>query len=334
MQRSDFEPAIATWAFSHKSRAGLGTDTLPRSDFLYLPLIAPMRVRGVVAVKPRLRRHLLVPEQLQQLNTVAALIAIALERVHYVDVAQGALVSVESEKLRNSLLSAVSHDLRTPLAAVVGLAETLDTSTSLQPDQRALAHAIVEQAMRMRAIVTNLLEMARIESGEVQVNRQWQPVEELIGTTLSAWQMELAGRPVDVDIGGPDAMVFADAVLIDRILSNLIENALRYTPPKSPLRITAVISANHCRLAVEDFGSGLSDADAERVFGKFVRGNAESSVTGIGLGLTIARALARAHGGELSLDPSYRQGARFVLDLPQPDLPESIRNALSTSIDA
>jgi two-component system sensor histidine kinase KdpD len=333
MQRSDFEPAIATWAYAHKARAGLGTDTLPRSDFLYLPLIAPIRVRGVVAVKPRLRRYLLVPEQLQQLSTVVALIAIALERVHYVDVAQHALVSVESEKLRNSLLAAVSHDLRTPLAAVVGLAETLNASASLPPEQRELANSIVEQAMRMRALVTNLLEMARIEAGEVQVNAQWQPVEELIGTTLSAWHLELTDRPVDVAFDDAAALVFADAVLVDRILSNLLENALRYTPEKTPIRITASTNGRHCRLAIEDSGNGLHTADTERIFAKFVRGNAESSVTGIGLGLTIARALARAQGGELTLDPSYTQGARFVLDLPQPEMPESVRSAATVDVD-
>ena len=333
MQRSDFEPAIATWAYAHKAAAGLGTDTLPRSDFLYLPLIAPIRVRGVVAVKPRLRRYLLVPEQLQQLNTVAALIAIALERVHYVDVAQHALVSVESERLRNSLLAAVSHDLRTPLAAVVGLAETLNASTSLPAEQRALTASIVEQAMRMRALVTNLLEMARIEAGEVQVNGQWQPMEELIGTTLSAWQLELTDRPVHISFDDASAMVYADAVLVDRILSNLIENALRYTPAKTPIRITGSTAGGDCRLAVEDCGSGLSTSDTERIFAKFVRGHAESSVTGIGLGLTIARALARAQGGELTLDPSYTQGARFVLDLPQPDMPESVRDAATAGAD-
>jgi two-component system sensor histidine kinase KdpD len=333
MQRSDFEPAIATWSFTHKSRAGLGTDTLPRSDFLYLPLIGTTRVRGVVAVKPKMRRYLLVPEQLQQLDTVVALIAIALERVHYADVAKDALVSMESERLRNSLLAAVSHDLRTPLAAVVGLAETLDAIPSLPKEERRLASGIVEQARRMRALITNLLEMARIEAGEVRVNAQWQPLAELIGTTLSAWHLELTDRPVTVDLHPEHAMAFADAVLMDRILSNLIENTLQYTEAGTPIRIEARAEQGRTRIALEDCGVGIRNGDTEQIFAKFVRGNAESSVAGIGLGLTIARALARAQGGELNLDPSYNEGARFVIDLPQPELPASIREALELAAD-
>jgi two-component system sensor histidine kinase KdpD len=331
-QRQDFEPAIAVWSFEHRSSAGLGTDTLPRSDFRYLPLVAPMRVRGVLAVKPANRRQLLIPEQTQHLNTFVALIAIALERVHYVDVAQDALVSIESEKLRNSLLAAVSHDLRSPLAAVVGLAEALENSKQLPPELQSLTASIVEQAQRMRALVTNLLEMARIEAGQVQVNAQWHPVSELIGTTLSAWRLQLGNRAVQSVFDDADMPVFADAVMVDRMLSNLLENALRYTPPDSPIRIYSHSSPNSIQLIVEDQGPGLPAAEAEHVFAKFVRGRAESNLGGIGLGLTIARALARAQGGDLRLDASYVGGARFIIELPQPPMPQNIRDAMA--IDA
>ena len=326
-QRQDFEPAIAVWSFEHRSSAGLGTDTLPRSDFRYLPLVAPMRVRGVLAVKPASRRQLLIPEQTQHLNTFVALIAIALERVHYVDVAQDALVSIESEKLRNSLLAAVSHDLRSPLAAVVGLAEALENSTQLPPELQSLTASIVEQALRMRALVTNLLEMARIEAGQVQVNAQWHPISELIGATLSAWRLQLGNRVVQTVFDNSELPVFADAVMVDRMLSNLLENALRYTPPDSAIRIRGQSTSSSIQLIVEDQGPGLPAAEAEHVFAKFVRGRAESNLGGIGLGLTIARALARAQGGDLRLDASYVGGARFIIELPQPPLPQNIRDA-------
>jgi two-component system sensor histidine kinase KdpD len=175
----------ARWTMDHDEAAGLGTDTLPGSAWLYLPLKAPMRTRGVLAVQPEEPRLLLVPEQRRQLETFAVLSAIALERVHYVDVAQHATVQMESERLRNSLLSALSHDLRTPLAALYGLSDMLVTSTHDQPEEvRETAQAISTATRRMNAMVNNLLDMARLQSGAVRLNRQWQPIEELVGSAL------------------------------------------------------------------------------------------------------------------------------------------------------
>src|ERR1700736_3444470 len=171
--------AAAQWAYDTSQSAGAGTDTLPGSEFLYLPLRAPMRTRGVLAIKAANRRLLMVPEQQRLLDTFAALVAIALERVHYVEVAQQALIRMESERLRNSLLAALSHDLRTPLAALGGLAESLElTKPELSGLQRDTAQAIAEEARRMNALVNNLLDMARIESGDVKLRREWQSVEE------------------------------------------------------------------------------------------------------------------------------------------------------------
>ena len=172
-------PAIdvgaAQWAYDKAQPAGAGTDTLAGNENLYLPLRAPMRTRGVLVIKPDNPRILLVPEQRRHLDTFAALTAIALERVHYVEIAQQALINMESERLRNSLLSALSHDLRTPLAALVGLAESLTmTRPALSGAQHETAQAIADEARRMGALVNNLLEMARIESGEVKLRRQWQ----------------------------------------------------------------------------------------------------------------------------------------------------------------
>ena len=184
--RAQRSTGAAQWAFDRSQPAGAGTDTLPGSEFLYLPLRAPMRTRGVLAISLN-RRLLLVPEQRRHLDTFAALIAIALERVHYVEVAQQALIRMESERLRNSLLSALSHDLRTPLAALVGLAESLElTKPELSGLQRDTARAIAEEARRMNELVNNLLDMARIESGDVKLRREWQSVEEVVGSALKA----------------------------------------------------------------------------------------------------------------------------------------------------
>src|SRR6202522_1398953 len=183
---------IAQWAFDKGRPAGFGTDTLPGTEVLYIPLRAPSHARGVLAVKAHNRRLLRIPEQRQLLDTFAALIAIALERVHYVEVAQNAVVRMESERLRNSLLAALSHDLRTPLTVLVGLAESLTlTLPKLSSVQLETAQAIQDEARRMSALVTNLLDMARIESGDVTLNLQWQSVEEVVGAVLSAMRIVL-----------------------------------------------------------------------------------------------------------------------------------------------
>ncbi len=164
--------AIAQWVYDNGKSAGFGTDTLPGSRIHYAPLPAPMRTRGVLAVEPEMARLLLIPEQRRLLETFAALIAIALERVHYVDVAQGALVRIESERLRNSILSALSHDLRTPLTAMLGLAESLSlTQPALSGQQLETANAMRDESMRMNALVNNLLDMARLQAGEVRSPR-------------------------------------------------------------------------------------------------------------------------------------------------------------------
>jgi two-component system sensor histidine kinase KdpD len=181
------EIGTAQWAFDRGEPAGFGTDTLPGSEVLYIPLRAPTKARGVLAVKAHNRRMLRIPEQRQLLDTFAALIAIALERVHYVGLAQDALLKMESERLRNSLLAALSHDLRTPLTVLVGLAESLAlTVPKLSSAQLETAEAIQDEARRMSTLVSNLLDMARIESGEVTLNLQWQPLEEVVGAALEA----------------------------------------------------------------------------------------------------------------------------------------------------
>ncbi|MFA9219099.1 MAG: DUF4118 domain-containing protein, partial [Sphingomonadaceae bacterium] len=182
---SALDIGIAQWAYDHAESAGLGTDTLPASRIFYLPLVAPMRTRGVLALEPEYQRWILIPEQRQQLDTFAALAAIALERVHYFEVAQNALVNMESERLRNSLLAALSHDLRTPLTSLVGLSESLAGSRPpLAASQLELAQALHEEALRMSTLVSNLLDMARIQSGEVKFNLGVLPMEGIAMTSV------------------------------------------------------------------------------------------------------------------------------------------------------
>jgi two-component system sensor histidine kinase KdpD len=307
----------AQWALDHELPAGLGTDTLAGSAWLYLPLKAPMRSRGVLALKPDAPRLLLVPEQRQQLETFALLVAMALERVHYIDIAQQATVQMASERLRNSLLSALSHDLRTPLAGLVGLAESLQRSPpALSPEQQRLAASIVERTHGMADMVTNLLDMARIQSGEVRLRREWQSVEELIGSALHAAQAAWGPRRVTVQIAPGVPLVECDAVLIERVLANLLENAGKYTPPGTPLEIGARTVGGDLRISLSDHGPGVPAGQEEAIFEKFTRGRSESATPGMGLGLAICRAIVEAHGGRITVESAASGGATFSFSLP------------------
>jgi two-component system sensor histidine kinase KdpD len=311
----------ARWALDHNEAAGLGTDTLPGSAWLYLPLKAPMRTRGVLAVRPEQPRLLLIPEQRRQLETFAVLSAIALERVHYVDVAQHATVQMESERLRNSLLSALSHDLRTPLAALYGLSDMLVSSTQGLPQEaRDTAQAISAAARRMNAMVNNLLDMARLQSGSVRLNRQWQPIEEVVGSALQSVASVLAGHAVHVELAAELPLVNIDAVLIERVFANLLENAGKYTPAGSRIVIAARVADPDLLVSVEDDGPGLPPGREELLFQKFTRGESESATAGVGLGLAICRAIVEAHEGRLWVEPVRpevgRRGARFCFTLP------------------
>jgi two-component system, OmpR family, sensor histidine kinase KdpD len=251
------------------------------------------------------------------LDTFAALIAIALERVHYVGVAQDAVVQMESERLRNSLLAALSHDLRTPLTVLIGLAESLSlTKPPLSPAQAETADAIQDEARRMSTLVGNLLDMARIESGDVKLNLEWQPLEEVVGAALDSSRSMLQHHRVDVHIPRDLPLVRFDAMLVERVLVNLLENASKYTPPGSIVTLSAEVIADRLSVSVSDNGPGLPRGREEAVFQKFTRGERESATPGVGLGLAICRAIVEAHQGKIVGANRPGGGAIFTFTLP------------------
>ncbi|MFL9890424.1 DUF4118 domain-containing protein [Paraburkholderia sp. RL17-383-BIF-A] len=328
---------VGQWVYDQQKPAGHGTDTLPAAAALYLPLKAPMRTRGVLAVVMRNEGELDVPEQQRMLDAFAAQIALALERVHYVDIARDALVNMESERLRNSLLSAISHDLRTPLTTIVGFSSMLAQSPDTQPSGE-LVEAIHEEALRMTGIVTNLLDMARLQAGSLQLNQQWTLLEETVGAALRACKRVLANHPVQVKLPADLPLLHLDAVLMERLFSNLFENAAKYTAPTTPLTIGAqrldADGKSFVRVTVDDDGPGLPAGMEARVFEKFTRGEKESAKPGIGLGLAICRAIVEAHGGTIgalnrvSAD-GHVEGARFWFTLPvetPPDAPDALED--------
>jgi two-component system sensor histidine kinase KdpD len=319
IERGDvLDLGIAQWALDHGESAGCGTDTLPASHYLYVPLKATMRVRGVMAIAPRQEGGLLNPEQQRLLDTFAALIGIALERVHYITVAQEALVSMESERLRNGLLSSISHDLRTPLTGLVGLIDAMMLiEPKLEPQHQEFAGAIREQAMRTSAQVNNLLDMARLQAGKVTLKREWQPLEDAVGAALQARAAVLGGHSVHIDLPGDLPVLELDAVLMERVFCNLLENAAKYTPPGSVIEISARVAGSEVEISVCDNGPGLPHGREQAIFEKFTRGQEESNVVGVGLGLAIVRAIVAAHGGRVwANNRSPQTGACFVFTLP------------------
>ncbi|WP_404299849.1 DUF4118 domain-containing protein [Alicycliphilus denitrificans] len=317
--QAPLDMAVAQWAFERGAAAGPGTDTLPMSSCLVLPLKAPMRLRGVLAIAAEPVR-LLSPEQRRLLDTCASLLAISLERIHYIEVARQSTVQIESERLRNSLLSAISHDLRTPLASLVSLVDTLGLiPPPLSGPQREVTDAIRQSALRMNALVGNLLDMARLEAGAVQLHRAWQPLEEVVGSALAACAGSLAGRPIDVQLADDLPLLHLDAVLFERVLVNLLENAAKYTPAGSPIAIAAQAASSQVVLTVADWGPGLPRGREELVFEKFERGARESATPGVGLGLAICRAIVQAHGGTIRGHnrSAPAQGAVFTITLPR-----------------
>jgi two-component system, OmpR family, sensor histidine kinase KdpD len=320
-----FDAQVADWAFRHGQSAGLATATLAAQPWHYVPLQAPMRVRGVLALEPAQPRWLLIPEQAQQLDTLARQIAIALERVHYVEVAQQAVVEIESERLRNALLGAISHDVRTPLTALIALAESLQT---LPAEEHAeAARAIVAQAHELHALVNNLLDMARLESGiaggAVNLRRDWQSVEEVVGSAIRAARTALGATVVQTALDAELPLVEFDAVLIERVLVNLLENATKYGAP--PIVVGARAEPGTLVLSVRDHGPGLPAAllgHEQKLFDKFTRGEVESATPGVGLGLAICKAVVSAHGGEIVAANARGGGAEFTVTLPRREPPE------------
>ncbi|GHD56614.1 sensor histidine kinase [Jeongeupia chitinilytica] len=318
--------AVADWVFRHGQPAGRGTGTLPAAPAYYLPLAAPVRVRGVLALTPR-GDWQPGPEHERFLSTCAAQIALALERVHFVEVAQEALVSMQGEQLRNNLLSTISHDLRTPLTVLHGLASTLVAQPALGEIPQSLAAQLVDETARMNELVANLLDMARLQSGEVRLRRDWQSVEEVVGGTVRAMGGRLSAHALKVDLPAGLPLVEFDAVLIERVLVNLLDNAAKYTPPGSTITLGASAPPGSLLLTVADDGPGLPSGQEESLFAKFSRGAAEGNTGGVGLGLALCRAIVHAHGGTIAA--ANAGGAVFTVRLPRrppPTLPDPFQN--------
>jgi two-component system sensor histidine kinase KdpD len=290
---------------------------------LYLPLSGAERPNGVLVVRPSEIQRLL-PEQQRLLEALAGQIALALERVRLGEVAAQSWAAAERAALRNTLLASISHDLRGPLSAIAGAGSLFaQANDSLDRHRRrALGHLIEEKARDMSGLLSNVLELMRLETATSPVKAEWQSVEELVGTAMRHAEYQLAGRRVTSAIPADVPLVFLDAQLIVQLLSNLLENAAKHTPSGTSICIGATVSGQRIVLTVDDDGPGFGVRDPERLFEKFERGQEEGHVTGVGLGLAICRAIAYLHGGEIRAMNRATGGARFEIALPLTPAPQ------------
>jgi len=316
--------AVAQWVQDHGEPAGLGSDTLPANEAAYLPLRSAQSVLGVLALLPANPRRVLLPEQFHLLETFAGQIAIALERAHLAEQAQHAQVEAETEGLRNALLASISHDLRTPLAVIAGASSSLaERGERLAPQERkALAASIFEQSRQMSELVGNVLEMTRLEAGVIALNRDWHAFGEITGSVLRRLEARLESHPVQIDLPMDLPLVRIDAALIEQVLANLLENAVKHTPPDTRIVLRVDRGDVALTVSVEDSGPGLPVGDVEQLFAKFHRGAPESSVGGVGLGLAICRAIVRLHGGKIWAERLPEGGAAFRFTLPLEEAPQ------------
>jgi two-component system, OmpR family, sensor histidine kinase KdpD len=325
------ERGVAQWVFSHSQRGGLNTDTLPSARALYLPLITSSGTVGVLGIRPAHTNRFGDPDQMHLLETFADQTALAIERARLAEEAERARVEIETERLRNSLLSSVSHDLRTPLATISGASEslleggaTLDAAT-----RRELLQSINDEADRLSLLIRNLLSMTRLESGAIQVTKELYPLEEIVETVLARLgeRSRLDGRPLTTDLPSDLPLIPLDSILIEQVLTNLLENAIVHTPSGSPIELAARAQDGEVLIQVADRGPGLPPGEEQRVFDKFYRASPVSTNGGVGLGLAICRGIVQAHGGRIWAENRPGGGAvfRFTLPLDRPATPSDRR---------
>lgn len=305
------------WVYQHRRPAGRGTDTLPGGEGTYLPLVVTDDVVGVLGVRCRAPGRALDTAQMRLLDAFAAQVAGALERCALARQAEQVRLQMETERLRSALLSAVSHDLRTPLATITGAASVLvDDQGTLPPTAaRDLAESIVAEADRLHRLVANLLDLTRLEAGAIQLQRELQPIEEVIGVVLRRMDRQLRNHPLETSVPTDLPPVPIDGLLVQQVLVNLLDNAAKFAPAGTPIRVAVERHGPELRVEVADRGPGLPPGEEHRVFERFYRGEGQAG-TGSGIGLAICRGVVELHGGRIFAENRPGGGASFRFTLP------------------
>jgi two-component system, OmpR family, sensor histidine kinase KdpD len=321
---------VAQWVYQHNEVAGKGTNTLAGAAAVYFPMpsqgVQGDRVAGVLVIDPPNLRRVFLPEQRKLLDTIIGLVVQAVHRHILTEQAKATLVEVESERLRNSLLTSVSHDFRTPLATILGASSALtdpDSAISSTGRER-LVLDIQHEAERMTRLVNNILDLAKYESETIGPKREWYPIDEILGSVMGRVRSAIAPHQIEIVMTPKDpALVYVDAVMIEQVLVNLIENARRYSPPDAPIRIEIERSWLTLMVSVIDRGPGIPEGQEERIFDKFYGLGTQHHGGGSGLGLAICKAIIDAHKGWISARNRSQGGAEFSFTISMPQSPEA-----------
>lgn len=298
--------------------AGRGTETFGESDSLYLPLKTDSMVYGVLCVRVGHEADAVVPDRLAFIEAVTGLAAVSIARMKLEEEAKLAQLSADSERLRTAILDSISHELRTPLAAIIGSAtgilEGMDILTA--DDQLELLSTIRDGALRMNRLVTNLLGMVRLESGMLQLKRQWCDMSDILGVTIGQLAEPLRLRKLNVNLPDDVPILWVDEVLIEQVLVNVLSNAIKYSEKNSEISLDIQVRNRNVEVIVQDHGMGITEEEALKIFEKFYRSERTSHIPGTGLGLAICKGIAIAHGGDIQAKVSEAGGAKIVLSLP------------------
>jgi two-component system sensor histidine kinase KdpD len=320
----ELEQAAAHWSYEHAEMSGRGTASNPDSLTRFIPLKTARGVEGILGVRPGEAGRYLTQAQRQLLESFANLAALAVERARLAEQANQARLLRETEKLQTALLNSISHDLRTPLVSIQGVLESLleverggESSPQLDRVARVdLLENAREETARLNRLVGNLLDMTRLESGALKLRMEPVDLQDVIGSALAALNEPLGARPVKVELAENLPMLPMDFVLMEQVVVNLVENAVKYSPPGAPLEIAAFPQGEDVHVRIADRGAGFPPEDLERMFDKFYRGTAAGQSKGTGLGLSICKGIVEAHGGRIWAENRSGGGAAITFSLP------------------
>jgi two-component system sensor histidine kinase KdpD len=315
IEGSQVKIGIAQWVYTHNQPAGFGSETLPASPFVYAPLSAPMKVRGVVVLKPEDLGQWESAETFERLKTCLAPLALALERVYYLDMAQNALISAESERFQGAILTTISKSFKKPLQRI------LEVVAGIQANGTAPSQGPVEEIQKyttdLQLLVKNLEDMTRLQLGQVALEFAFEKMSDVIHHALATSSASLAGYAVELQLSSQLPLIRLDRKLIERVFWHLFENITRYTPLKTVIQIEAHTEASFLMVSIEDNGPGLPEGMEEKVFEKFTRGAPIGYTnTGLGLGLSICRAIIECHSGKIWAESLPGKGTRFTFRIP------------------
>lgn len=307
----------ASWAAAHLEPAGLGTRNCPRATACYVPLIAARGCIGVLSLRARDEDAGAQPRASSLMISMARQLALALERALLSEEKQAAQIEAETERIRSAVLSSVSHDLRAPLAVIASASSTLVEHGDLlgEASRTEMSRIINDEARRLNELLKSLLDVTRLQSGGLRVSREWESLEEVVGSALRRVDERTKGRHLRASVPSDLPLLQLDAILIEQVLLNLIDNAFKHSLSEQAVEVEAAVRGGEAVLAVIDHGKGIAGDELTKIFDKFYRSEG-STGGGLGLGLTIARGIVEAHGGRIWAAQTPGGGLTICLTLP------------------